>query len=290
VPTPPAEGSAAHEASVNQVKVKGVRVSSGAGARTPEETSIGLFWAYDGARLIGTPPRLFNQILYEVAEQDGLQTVELARMLAMCNLAMADAGIVCWRGKYRWKVWRPVVGIQNHRTAPVPNWQPLGAPRTNRPDFSAEEDTPAPAGAFTQSMVAGAADTQTQQGGCLNDPDYMRAAFTPNFPAYPSGHATFGAACFDALRRYRQLYQRNATPDRIDITVLSDELNGASIDNFEPEPRPREPADFDSIEDMIVENAESRIFLGLHWDFDATSGVTSGKQIGEIVASRAYTG
>jgi hypothetical protein len=52
--------------------------------------------------------------------------------------------------------------------------------------------------------------------------------------------------------------------------------------------RPREPAEFDSIEQMIQENADSRIFLGVHWRFDATSGVTSGKSIAEIVASRAY--
>lgn len=125
---------------------------------------------------------------------------------------------------------------------------------------------------------------------CKTDVEYMKAAFTPNFPAYPSGHATFGAACFDAYRRYRQAHLANVPPDRINLTFVSDELNGFSIDNFVPRPRPREPGEFDSIEDMIVENADSRVFLGVHWQFDADRGVASGKSIAEIVAQRAYVG
>jgi hypothetical protein len=188
VPTPPAEGSARYEADLARVRTKGVRVSTGPGARSEEETSIGLFWAYDGARLIGTPPRLFNQVLYELAEEDGLNVVELARALAIGNLAMADAGVVCWRGKYRWAVWRPVVGIQNHQRAPVPDWQPFGSPRTNRADFSLEEqEAEAQDREFTQSLVAGAARPAAPTAGCKNDPAYMMAAFTPNFPAYHQG-------------------------------------------------------------------------------------------------------
>ena len=61
-----------------------------------------------------------------------------------------------------------------------------------------------------------------------------------------------------------------------------------SIDNFVS--RPREPGEFDSIEDIITENADSRVFLGVHWQFDADRGVASGKSIAEIVAQRAYGG
>jgi vanadium chloroperoxidase len=35
--------------------------------RTVDQTLIGIFWAYDGVAEIGTPPRLYNQIVREVA-------------------------------------------------------------------------------------------------------------------------------------------------------------------------------------------------------------------------------
>ena len=35
--------------------------------RNPDQTAAAYFWAYDGANLIGTPPRLYNQILREIA-------------------------------------------------------------------------------------------------------------------------------------------------------------------------------------------------------------------------------
>src|SRR5262249_4690734 len=61
---------------------------------TPEQVRSGLFWAYDGARLIGTPSRIHNRLLRQIAEDDGLSTQEMARLLALSNIAMADASIV----------------------------------------------------------------------------------------------------------------------------------------------------------------------------------------------------
>jgi hypothetical protein len=40
---------------------------------------------------------------------------------------------------------------------------------------------------------------------------------------------------------------------------------------------------------MITENARSRIFLGVHWDFDGTAGVEAGKMIGATVFENALT-
>src|SRR5690606_7838709 len=120
---PPPEGSPEYERDLAEVAVLGALHSRGNKyfpARTPAQTSIGLFWAYDGARLIGTPPRLFNQILRKIAIRDGLRIDEMARLFALCNLAMADAGIVCWWAKYKYNVWRPVLGIQFHAHSPIP--------------------------------------------------------------------------------------------------------------------------------------------------------------------------
>ncbi|MGO8134281.1 hypothetical protein ACC730_37660, partial [Rhizobium ruizarguesonis] len=65
--------------------------------------------AYDGSRLIGTPPRLYNHIVRQIAAQDAISNVELAKLLALINLAMADSGIVAWNAKYTHAIWRPVI-------------------------------------------------------------------------------------------------------------------------------------------------------------------------------------
>ena len=89
---------------------------------------------------------------------------------------MADAGIAIWESKYFYQFWRPVTGIReadagtgptgagdgNPATVGDPTFTPLGAPASN-----------------------------------LTGPN-----FTPPFPAYPSGHAGFGGALFQTLRRF----------------------------------------------------------------------------------------
>ncbi len=35
--------------------------------RTADETLAGIFWGYDGAPGLGTPPRFYNQIIREIA-------------------------------------------------------------------------------------------------------------------------------------------------------------------------------------------------------------------------------
>ena len=70
--------------------------------RTPEQTEVGIYWGYDGTPGLGVPPRLYNQIAMRVARKMGTDTdeVELARLLAMVNVAMADTGIAVWESKY----------------------------------------------------------------------------------------------------------------------------------------------------------------------------------------------
>jgi vanadium chloroperoxidase len=235
---------------------------------SPEE--IALFWAYDGARKIGTPPRLYNQNAIAIAKADGLTNspasdLDWGQLLARFNIALADAGRVCWRAKWARRVWRPVRGIRNPEAIDLPDalltdagWVPYGSPRTNRPAPPEPQEVP---------------------------------QFTPNFPAYPSGHATFGAAGFTALRLWREDKRFGGNNgDRLDdIQLESDELNGKSTDHIRPGlKRPLRRRGFDSIGKIIDENSESRIFQGVHWRFDATMGVKSGEEVGEIVHRRAY--
>jgi vanadium chloroperoxidase len=216
-----------------------------ANRRTVDETLIGVFWGYDGSRELGTPPRLYNQIVREVATQRANTPAQNARLFALINVAMADAGILAWDQKYIHDFWRPVVGIREHDVSmgPTgqgnndideecqPDWLPLGAPSTNS----------------TNKNV------------------------TPNFPAYPSGHATFGAAAFHITRLFYGVAVGNRNPDNLlqGLEFVSDEHNGVNKDN-KGTVRPRHIRNFpNGLWQMILENGRSRVFLGVHWVFDA---------------------
>jgi hypothetical protein len=280
-PEPPREGDRAYRADYEEVR----RIGAWRGERpTDEQVRIGLFWSYDGARLIGTPPRLYNQIVRQIAEDDEMSIPETARLLALCNLAMADAGIVAWEGKYRYAVWRPVVAIRQGGTAE--DWRPHGSPRTNPTQFALGLDTQYRT--IAQNYLGAGESALPEASKAL---PYKLAAFTPNFPAYPSGHSTFGSACFNMLKRVRAERARTgADPDRINsrIDFVSDELNGVSIDNFTNKPRPYVPLSYTSIDRMIHDNNRSRVHLGVHWSFDCERGAESGARIADRIHGNAY--
>jgi hypothetical protein len=200
---------------------------------------------------------------------------------------MADAGIVCWEAKYRYQVWRPVIGIPNARFNPDPDWKPFGSPRTNPAQFSLGSDTQFRLTA--QSMLGGGERYASEPAKDVLT--YHRACFTPNFPSYPSGHSTFGSACFNVLKKVRA--ENTATrpdPGRLDGShpFVSDELNGVSIDNFRNEPRPYLPINYTRIEQMIEDNNKSRVYLGVHWNFDCELGARSGAKVADAVYRTAY--
>jgi hypothetical protein len=109
----------------------------------------------------------------------------------------------------------------------------------------------------------------------------MGPNFTPPFPAYPSGHATFGAALFQTLRRF---YGSDAIP----FTFVSDEYNGVTKAN-DGSIRPLRPRSFATLSQAEEENGQSRIYLGIHWAFDKTAGIAQGRQVADWVYTHAFT-
>lgn len=205
---------------------------------------VGVYWAYDGVPNLCAPPRLYNQITHTIALTQLISGEKLLLLYYLINVGMADSAIASWESKYYYKFWRPITGIRkakqnggdgNTKTIEDPNWTPIGAPASN--------------------------------SNGLN--------FTPPFPAYPSGHSTFGGTIFQIMRRFFE-------KDNIEFTFVSDELNGITEDN-QNNVRPLKPRTFHSLSEAEEENGQSRMYLGIHWNFDKTEGTLQGNKVGDDI-------
>jgi hypothetical protein len=223
VPPPPKLNSVAYARAYNEVKSIGAKDSI---TRTADQSQIAIFWAYDSAGL-GSPPGMYDQQVALIAKQNHNSLVENARLFALVNMAQADAGIAAWHSKYENDFWRPVTAIQRG----AEDGNPLTAPDVNWQPLGAP--------GF---------------GGTTD--------FTPPFPAYVSGHATFGAAVYEVLTNYYHT-------DRMSFTLASDEMPGVT-------------RSFTRFSQAADENALSRVYMGVHWRFDATMGQRMGRQVADI--------
>ncbi|MEM9251506.1 MAG: vanadium-dependent haloperoxidase [Planctomycetota bacterium] len=241
-PAPPALSSQEHADAYNEVKELGAIDST---TRTDEQTEIGLFWAYDREGL-GTPIALFNKAIQAVATQQGNTFEENAELFAMASVAMADAGIVAWNSKFEHDLWRPVSGIRDG-------------------DLDGND------------LTEGVADWTP-----LGAPDGEElTGFTPPFPTYVSGHATFGGALFEVLELWYG--------EDLEFTLSSAELEHLLLD---------ENADLlaayglEDLEDALrtftfseaaLENSDSRVYLGIHWNYDSIDGQLAGEAVAQAL-------
>ena len=246
LPAPPAPNTAAYRAAFQEVRTVGASADTPGSTTAPALLFIGNFWGYDGAPLLGTPPRLYNQVAVKVANDQGLSIVEdYARYLALINSAMGDSGVGAWDSKFFYNYWRPVTGVPraaedgDATTVAVPGWKPVGASVINS--------------------------------------DHAEL-FTPPFPAYPSGHATFGGALFQVMRSF--------FPNNTRFTFTSDEYNGTGLDP-NGTPRPLVPVRYLSFQQAQEENGQSRIYNGVHWQYDNTGGQSMGVNIGNFTLANS---
>jgi len=213
---PPLLTSNQYATAVNEVQVIGAQ---GSVTRTAEQTSIARAWAF-GAGTV-TPPGAWNSIAQQLA---GSQTVsENARMFAMLNVAMADAGIASWDAKYVYDLWRPIHAIReagidgNDATIQDGVWLPLLTP-------------------------------------------------TPPFPGYTSGHSTFSRAAADVLAFF-------LGSDAINVTLDGD-FNEERL--------------LTSLDAAANEAGLSRIYGGIHFNFDNEAGQWAGANVADWVTSNYF--
>lgn len=212
---PPALNSAAYTEAFREVRDLGRRDSA---VRTADQTTIAHFWNDDAGTV--TPPGHWNRIAQTIARQRGLSRLENARLFALLNLSLADAGIVCWEGKFGYSYWRPITAIHeadldgNPDTAPDRTWDSL--------------------------------------------------LTTPPFPSYPSGHSTFSGAAAAALARF---FGTDAIPFRIGS-----------------EGTPGVIRTYAGFWAAAQEAGRSRIYGGIHYEFDNQEGLRTGRDLAEYIA------
>ncbi|MDB5289743.1 MAG: hypothetical protein JWL69_984 [Phycisphaerales bacterium] len=223
-PAPPALSSQAYADAFNQVKTLGAKDST---VRTADQTQAGIFWAYD-RKGMGSPLMIYCEAAMTIAQQKHNTMRQNARLFGLLGIAEADAGFAAWDAKYAYNFWRPITAIRN------------ADPATN-PDTTPDPNW-VPLGAPGDGVV----------------PD-----FTPPFPAYISGHSTFGAAAFETLKNFYGT-------DRMHFTLMSDELPGVT-------------RSFNTFSQAADENGMSRIYLGIHWNFDNNYGKATGRSVADYV-------
>ncbi len=107
----------------------------------------------------------------------------------------------------------------------------------------------------------------------LADPSWLPLLRTPPFPTYTSGHSTFSGAAAEVLTA---LYG-----DNISLASRSDGHTGLTQ-------RPLSSIvtrDFDSFRSAAEEAGISRIYGGIHFQFDNSAGLAAGSAIGDDVVA-----
>lgn len=96
--------------------------------------------------------------------------------------------------------------------------------------------------------------------------------FSPPFPAYISVHATSGAAAMAVLRRF-------FGTDNVTFTIGTEDPNlPAGVTRT-----------YNSFAAASREGTRSRVYLGVHFQWDGDSGFLSGTALGEFVSDHALT-
>lgn len=209
---------------LNEVKRLGAVDSTD---RTADQTEAAWFWAND---LDGTykPPGQLLAHTQIVAARQKLSVDSEVKLFAQVALALADAAILSWDTKYETAIdlWRPESGIQLADTDGNPDTvaDPSWKPLSARRDGT---------------------------------------NFSPNFPAWIAGHATFAYTWAEVMRQW-------FGTDSIPFTATTEDPHAVGVTRT-----------FNTFSAAARENADSRIWLGVHYRFDGDDAIKSAEGMAE---------
>ncbi|MET7821208.1 vanadium-dependent haloperoxidase [Micromonospora zamorensis] len=218
--------SSAYAAQVNEVKRLG-SATAPLTDRNADQTQQAFFWANDVSGTYKPPGQLFEHTQI-VASQ---RSTDTPRLFALVAMAMADVAIASWDAKYNTSIdlWRPETAIAE-------------------PQSDGNAAT-VPNAAWRPLSV-----------------DRNGTRFSPPFPAYISGHASFAGAWAGVMKRYYGT-------DAIGFVATTEDPNAVGVTRS-----------FTSFSAAATENARSRIYLGVHYQWDADAGLSTG----DAVANRVF--
>ncbi|HET9767783.1 MAG TPA: phosphatase PAP2 family protein [Thermoanaerobaculia bacterium] len=96
------------------------------------------------------------------------------------------------------------------------------------------------------------------------DPTWLPLISTPPFPSYTSGHSTFSGAASRVLANF-------FGGDAASFSTTSDGLPGVT-------------RSYTSFSQAAEEAGQSRIYGGIHWQYDNQGGLASGRDLGDLVS------
>jgi hypothetical protein len=201
LPGPPALSSETYARDYNEVKNVGGKTST---VRTADQTQIARFW-FEG-------PGNWNTIARTVATTRGLDARDSARVLALMNMAMADAYIAGFKIRYVYDLWRPVTAIRegdndgNDATVGDPTWDS----HQNTPSVS---DYPS-----TQSTFSAAAAVALAAGFGGDQASFTVTSGKP-FEGITRSFASFSQAARESAdsRVYAGIHFRSACEDGLGL-------------------------------------------------------------------------
>ena len=162
-----------------------------------------------------------------------VNTYQTARAMALMGMAGCDAGIAAWDSKYTYDIVRPETVIRR-RAPTIPGYR---------------------------------------ESGVKVDPNWSSLILTPPFPAYTSGHSTFGAAGARMIQHLMGTDRVKFKLKPVDLAWWPDQLIGTE-------------RSYTSVWETAVENGLSRIWGGVHWTFDHDQAMSAGQGISnEIFAN-----
>ena len=121
---------------------------------------------------------------------------------------------------------------------------------------------------FWRPVTAIRAAARLNDPALAADPDWTPLLVTPPFPSYTSGHSTFSGTAAAVLAEF-------FGTDEVRFTATSDALPGVT-------------RSFPGFRAAAREAGRSRIYGGIHWEFDNSDGLAGGQKMGEYVSRHFF--